>query len=445
MAIWICLAKLVMTPKEHRKSSGISPLATDRKSSESRGFNSWRHERPLKPPDRFVAGPVFWLPTLMLFALAGCSTGRIPLCGDTALHEPGTACTNYSGNPVRLPRVALSSLSWSLPFWIDRSTYDQWNRAGFPDSDIGLWLLCLHGSAGTLDRPFMAREYTWTGDTDPAPAIAWRTAGFTPVGWNEGGESARDACAWIKRFPSISPQDAKDLTAAGYSPLCNPQIGSCQLGWSINDENLANNIAWSRAGFTAADASTCIATGVTYDNAVLWKKAGTGCAQVAAWRAAGVDNPATAAKWKRDGIGVNQVRNVESLLQAGYSKNEAISYAQRGMDLRAIKAQALIARRDQRIKQICPRGQVESEFQLLIGNPYGTTGHCYAISGIVAQWLGPDRALVNASAGLVLVDFPKPPAGRIVQIVGRGEGAFTYTSSDGALTTVPRLRALSAN
>lgn len=382
----------------------------------------------------------------MLFALAACSTGGIPLCGDTALHEPGTACTNYSGNPVRLPRVALSSVSSSSPFWIDRSTYDQWNRAGFPDSDIGLWLLCLHGSAGTLDRPFAAREYTWTGDTDPAAAIAWRTAGFTPVKWGlEGGASERDACTWIDRFPSILPQDAKDLTAAGYSPQCNPQVGSCQLGRSINNENLANDIAWSRAGFTAADTSTCSAAGVTYNNAVLWKKADIGCTQIADWREAGVDNPATAAEWKGEGINANQIQNVKALLQAGYDKNEAISYARRGMDLGAIKAQTLIARRNQRIKQICPHGQVESEFQLLIGNPYGTTGHCYAVSGIVAQWLGPDRALVNASAGLVLVDFPKPPAGRIVQIVGRGEGAFTYTSTDGALTTVPRLRALPAN
>ena len=85
--------------------------------------------------------------------------------------------------------------------------------------------------------------------------------------------------------------------------------------------------------------------------------------------------------------------------------------------------------------------------QITQANPYRTKGQCYEVLAYVVQWLGPDRAIMNVDFsgtpyGLIAVDFPNSPSSKILKMLTIGEGAFSYTSSSGALMTIPRVRAL---
>jgi hypothetical protein len=92
-------------------------------------------------------------------------------------------------------------------------------------------------------------------------------------------------------------------------------------------------------------------------------------------------------------------------------------------------------------------GDVIHQFpQIYFTSPFATDGQCYRIPMIsIFQWIDSTTALVNQNMGTpLLVDFPEPPSQNLLlgwRIV-RGEGAYQYQTTAGALETVPRVRLL---
>ena len=146
----------------------------------------------------------------------------------------------------------------------------------------------------------------------------------------------------------------------------------------------------------------------------------------------------TIASLKRRGVNIQDADEtliIASLMKRGYSFERARYYGEHHTPVASIKSFDKVERM---LASVCHR-KVYNELQLLYASPYATTGRCYIISfGEVSQWLGPNTALVG---GKVLVEFRTSASSNIIRnLLVQGQGAYTYTSVTGALTTVPRVR-----
>jgi hypothetical protein len=98
-------------------------------------------------------------------------------------------------------------------------------------------------------------------------------------------------------------------------------------------------------------------------------------------------------------------------------------------------------------RNYCKHGQDGTVLDVLGGNPYTNSDKCYQLLAFVVQWLGPTSALMNidfsnTSAGLIKVDFSKPPSHKIMQMDLIGTGAFSYEAVDGAAMTIPSFKVI---
>jgi hypothetical protein len=357
----------------------------------------------------------------MFFA---CSSSVPPYCSGNL--NPDHACSFWSPlmigpeAPIVVPGGELVHGQPVQSSMIQYRSYQRWIQAGFQDREITAWLWAL-GTPGQLPQLGGIDPNA----IDPASAADWRAAGFEPTTANE----------WTSKFRNIKPEEAKQLSSAGWSPT------------DVN--SIADSLRWARNGVTGNAASSCQSSRFTDLEAAAWNASGFDCIEAAPWRDEGITADA-ASDLKKQGIRPDQAKDFNALLSAGYSREEALHYAKNNIGPDGVKEFNQRARTQEEynrlIKTKC-RGNVRSEMQIVRANPYRTNGQCYEMLAYVVQWLGPDRAIMNidfsgTSYGLIAVDFPSPPSSKILKVLTIGEGAFSYTSTSGAFMTVPRVRVL---
>lgn len=157
--------------------------------------------------------------------------------------------------------------------------------------------------------------------------------------------------------------------------------------------------------------------------------------------------PAIVKGWQAKGIDLKQwqfkLGNIWAFVRKGYDPNQAIAYLKLGLN---DPGQIEPYEHKQKLIRTTCHGTVASPFEIF-SNPYNTTGKCYEVLAHVVQWFGPTHALMNmdfsnSPSFLMMVDFPKSPNRRILQILAIGEGAYSYTSVGGVSMTVPRIHVL---
>lgn len=362
--------------------------------------------------------------TALTLVFSACGSSVPPYCSGNL--NPDRACSFWSPllispvAPIVVPGGALASGLLVQSTMIQYSSYQKWVQAGFQDREISAWLWAL-GTPG--QSPQLGGIDP--NDIGPASAVDWRTAGFDPT----------TASEWARKFRNITPEEAKQLSSARWKPS--------------EVSNVADSLRWARNGFTGNAASFCQGSGFTASDAATWKASGFDCIEGKPWRDAGISAGA-AGEWKKQGLIPDQVKDFDALVAAGYSHEEALNYAKNSIGPEEVKGfdQRARAREDyNRLTKTACRGGVQSEMQITQANPYRTKGQCYEVLAYVVQWLGPDRAIMNVDFsgtpyGLIAVDFPNSPSSKILKMLTIGEGAFSYTSSSGALMTIPRVRAL---
>jgi hypothetical protein len=280
----------------------------------------------------------------------------------------------------------------------------------------------------------------------------------------------------------VKPEIAGRCVMAGYDyqqylqwkavdPTCR-DARECGIDLSFDEA-----LAWKKKGVNCDEAKMCVesrADLATYpgwkaehfdcQQAVNWSKIGFTPHEAGEWRLLSV-NPSVAAEFKSNGLEQAELREMKAkgvdlndpkrtilisqLVKSGYSLKRALYYARNDVAPANVKAfdERVASQQtfDRLVAKSCG-GKVHSQIEML-SNPYKTSGQCYDVLAYVVQWLGPARALMNidfsaTSFGIIAVDFQSSPNRRIIKMLAIGEGAFSYTSAEGALMTVPRIRVL---
>jgi hypothetical protein len=369
----------------------------------------------------------------------------IPLTGDWSDWSQIALCGVYSADNI------LSCGLWGgEPLRVYCSEYGEFENAGLADNEIGPWV-----NSGFTP----ADAFQWSQSQFSAPeAHDWKAAGFQltqAVRWRNAGFTLQEADAYAHHYGVPSPTLGDSLRRAGItlSDITDPLFPRNAI---LSD--------WLASGFTPQEVQAYSDLHISLGEAVQWERlgsfgtakpwitAGAAPTEAVEWVAQGLPadsyylkshnlTPETVRHWQDEGINVTdpkQTEQIEEYLRHGSSLKNAIYYLQNNVPVANVHA---FEHHKTLLAHFCRHGNVENVYNLFVSSPYSTNGKCYEVWGVVYQWLGPTRALVQLFGGgrLALVAFDKAPLTVTFQGLAIGRGAYTYVDTLGAPTTVPEL------
>lgn len=308
------------------------------------------------------------------------------------------------------------SREWTL--WYGGGT--QWREAGFTFAD--------------------AKSWYDTGVTAPSEAFAWEGIGFSPDrarAWSRTGCRIADAKTFADMGISASEVAKWGLNCNVQAILTWRKAGvdpSEAAGWIEAKLSPESALAWQSLGFSPREAGACTNHGYASGDVKAMLDSQVALPEVK--RVCEVLPKEVKAQWdtkfslKDTFLWSNAFTFDQAVLwkKAGFTVDEA-----RGLKAYGVEGAV-------KVKRACPKGS-KNIYALLTSNPYDIDGNCFEFSGDTMQLLSRTTALFTQSQQVFYVDFEKDSVPNIgFQGIVKGMGVYEYTTRLGVSKKIPNLK-----
>lgn len=226
----------------------------------------------------------------------------------------------------------------------------------------------------------------------------------------------------FRDLPDSSRKEANIWKGLGFSP--NEAADWRQFPNLLNLFTSEQIVALRDAGCAAGDVLSMVVDAQAarfrgrefewIQESIKWKKAGFDSTTTDEWRREGFD-AATAVEWLRAGLWATRAGAWRAM---GYSASAAA----------------------QKLKQICPNGEVDPNAFIANPNVFANKGKCVYLEPQVEQMTESNAGLFEVSGRRIFLRLDRPFTEVTVKGLARIDGNYSYISAAGLHLTVPSLR-----